>query len=195
MPRLAALATVIAGITCSAALSQTPDLHRAQYGAEAQVNVGDLLVANEKLGDPNFAETVVLITQRDEEEGTVGLVINRRSEIPLSRVFPDVKGAGSDPVYVGGPVSLSAVQALLRLSAQTDEATHIAGDVYASGSKQIIEKSVRSHIASSKFRLYVGYAGWGAGQLESKSEWAPGLCSQIGPEWSSMTILTRFGHA
>jgi putative transcriptional regulator len=140
----------------------------AQTSGGQQINAGDVLVASEKLGDPNFAESVVLILEHDDNNGTLGVVINRRSEIPLSRVFPDIKGASSDPVYVGGPVSLSAVQALLRLPNETDDVRHVGGDIYATGSKDVIEKSVRSHAASSKFRLYAGYAGWAPGQLEAE---------------------------
>ncbi|HTU48132.1 MAG TPA: YqgE/AlgH family protein [Bryobacteraceae bacterium] len=166
MLRQAALAIVTA---CFVWLSQTPgSLFAAQASAGAQVNAGDILVASEKLGDPNFAQSVVLILEHDDDKGTLGVIINRRSEIPLSRIFPDIKGASADPVFVGGPVSITVVQALLRLPNEMDETTHVLADVYASGSRQVIEKSVRAHVPSSKFRLYVGYAGWAPGQLEAE---------------------------
>jgi putative transcriptional regulator len=169
MPRAAVLLSVLAAATCFRALSQAPgNLLHARYQAEEQLKVGNLLVASEKLGDPNFAETVVLIVEHDEDGGTLGLIINRRSEVPLSKVFPDIKNASADPVYVGGPVSLTVVQALLRVSGQAEDLTHVAGDVYATGSKQVIEKSVRTRVAPAKFRLYVGYAGWAPGQLEAE---------------------------
>jgi putative transcriptional regulator len=138
---------------------------RIQYGEQQQAHAGDLLVSSEKLGDPNFAESVVLIVRHDEEEGTLGLIINRRTEVPLSRIFPDIKGASGDPVYIGGPVSMTAVQALVREQSEGDELRHVLGDVYITGSRQWIEKSIRSHAAPSKFRLYAGYAGWAPGQL------------------------------
>ena len=165
MLRQAALAVVAA---CLVGLSQTPGLFAGQPSAGPQVNAGDILVASEKLGDPNFAESVVLILEHDGNKGTLGVIINRRSEVPLSRIFPNIKGASADPVYVGGPVSITAVQALLRLPNEMDETTHVLGDVYASGSRQVIEKSVRAHVVPSKFRLYVGYAGWAPGQLEAE---------------------------
>jgi putative AlgH/UPF0301 family transcriptional regulator len=62
-------------------------LSNAQYRSERQLSVGDILIANEKLGDPNFAESVVLIVQYDEDEGTVGIIINRRTDIPVSKIF------------------------------------------------------------------------------------------------------------
>jgi putative transcriptional regulator len=140
----------------------------AEYRSERQPAVGDILVASEKLADPNFAQSVVLIVQYDDQDGTVGLVINRRTEIPLSRIFPKTKHAAGDPVYMGGPVSTTAAQALLRLSKKADQATPVIADVYITGAKELIEKSVASRLDPSKFRLYLGYAGWAPGQLETE---------------------------
>src|SRR5258708_8890028 len=66
---------------------------------------GKFLVASRDLLDPNFAETVVLLV-RYEEDGVVGLIINRRTRIPVARLFPElpesIRGR-SDPLYTGGP--------------------------------------------------------------------------------------------
>jgi putative transcriptional regulator len=140
----------------------------AQYRSEQQLSVGDILVANEKLGDPNFAESVVLIVHFDDEDGTVGLIINRRTELPLSRIFPKTKSATHDPVYMGGPVAITVVQGLVRLPAKTDQATHVMADIFVTGAKDLLEKSVASRLDPSKFRVYLGYAGWAPGQLEAE---------------------------
>src|SRR6202453_5500016 len=78
--------------------------------------VGRLLVASRDLGDPNFAKTVILLVHYSEDQGSVGLVINKRTDVPISRVFRDLKEASgrSDPVYIGGPVELNSVLALLK---------------------------------------------------------------------------------
>lgn len=165
----AALVGALACATCMATLSRdSGNLRRVHYRAEDELSAGSLLVASEKLGDRNFAESVVLILEHDEDKGTLGVIINRRSEVPLSRVFPDIKGASSDPIYLGGPVSTTAVQPLLRLPNEMDGVRHVSGDVYATGSQQVIEQSVRSRVVPSKFRLYVGYAGWAPGQLDAE---------------------------
>jgi putative transcriptional regulator len=140
----------------------------AQASVERQVDVGDILLANERLGDPNFAESVVLIVQFEQDKGTMGVILNRRTKVPISKVFPATAGATSDPVFLGGPVQVTAVQALLRLPEKTSQARHIIGNVYATGSKELIEKSIASRSDPSKFRLYLGYAGWGPGQLEAE---------------------------
>ena|GEM_PF-552657 len=146
----------------------TAVLQLAQYKLDQPLSTGSILLANEKLGDPNFAESVILIVRYDEEAGTVGLVINDRTEIPLSRIFPKAKRENSDPVYKGGPVAAGAVQALLRSPEKMDQARHVTADVYVSGAKDLIDQSVSSRQGPSKFRVYLGYAGWAPGQLEAE---------------------------
>lgn len=141
-----------------------------RFGSEDTPAVGRLLVATEKLGDPNFRESVILILRHDEEKGTLGLVINRRSKVPLARLFPDVAGVKNDPVYVGGPVELSTVQAVLRLPSKSGEMVHLLSDVYATSSKDDVEKAISSGAQPSKFHVYLGYAGWAPDQLEAEME-------------------------
>jgi putative transcriptional regulator len=139
-----------------------------QYSAQERVTVGNVLIANEKLDDPNFAQSVILIVQFDKDHGTVGLMINRRTQIPVSRVFPKAKQATGDPVYMGGPLEITGAQALLRLSEKATQAAQVTGDVYVTASKELIENSVTSQSDPAKFRLYLGYAGWGPGQVEAE---------------------------
>jgi putative transcriptional regulator len=171
MARRIALIAALAAVILFAGASQSQSKARlAQYGSTDTPAVGRVLVASEKLGDPNFSESVVLIIRFDPDKGTLGLMINRRSKVPISRIFPDVTGAKADPVYLGGPVELSTVQALLRSPSKSDDLVHILGSVYATASKDIIEKSITTGAEPSKFHLYMGYAGWAAGQLEAEME-------------------------
>jgi putative transcriptional regulator len=133
------------------------------------IQPGSLLVASDKLNDPNFAESVVVIVRLDDD-GSLGLVLNRRSEVPLTRLFPDVKSTKSEPIFIGGPVSRNVAQALLRLPAKTAGTRRVIGDVYVTAEKTIIEKSIASGAAPSRFRVYAGYAGWAPGQLEMEIE-------------------------
>lgn len=168
--RIAVVAALAAAIVFASALHGQSKARPAQYGSSDTPAVGRVLVASEKLGDPNFRESVVLIIRFDADKGTLGLMINRRSNVPISRIFPDVTGAKADPVYVGGPVELSTVQALLRSPAKSDDLVHVLGSVYATASKDIIANSITSGAEPSKFHLYMGYAGWAAGQLEAEME-------------------------
>jgi putative transcriptional regulator len=166
--RAKAFGALLAALCLPVQFSGTCTTRTAQYSPEERLSIGKILVANEKLGDPNFAQSVILIVQFDREVGTVGLIINRQTEIPVSRVFPKVKQAAKDPVYMGGPLEITGVQALLRLPEKTNQAMHVTGDTYVTGNQELIEKSVASQIDPSKFRLYLGYAGWARGQLEAE---------------------------
>ena len=104
------------------------------------LGAGKLLVASRGLTDPNFAKTVILLVHYDAE-GVVGLMLNRRTDVPLSRVLEGLKAAKnrSDPVYLGGPVETPAVFALLQSPAKVEGPEHIFGSVYLISTKTLFE--------------------------------------------------------
>jgi putative transcriptional regulator len=135
------------------------------------LGLGKLLVASRDLGDPNFARTVVLLVQYDAR-GVVGLVLNRRTDIPLSRVLQSLKAAKgrSDPVYLGGPVETPAVFALLQAPGKVEGAEHIFGAVYLISAKTLFEQTVSTRPDPGVFHVYLGYAGWTNEQLRKEVE-------------------------
>jgi len=128
-------------------------------------------VASRALGDPNFAETVVLLVRYDAE-GAVGLILNRRSHVPLSRVLEGLKAAKSrsDPVYLGGPVETAAVFALLQSPAKLEDAEHIFGGVYLISTKPLFDRTISAQPDPGVFHVYLGYAGWSNEQLRREVE-------------------------
>ncbi len=134
--------------------------------------VGRLLVAGRDLGDPNFSKTVILLVHYNEDQGTVGLVINKRTDVTISKVFHDLKEASgrNDLVYIGGPVQLDSVLALLKSSSKPEGANRVFGDVYLISSKDLLARTMASRAEAAVFHTYIGYAGWSAGQLEHEVE-------------------------
>jgi len=132
---------------------------------------GRLLVASRELADPNFAKTVVLLVHYDAQ-GVVGLILNRRTDVPLSRVFEDLKPAKerSDTVYLGGPVETPLVLALFQSTSKIDQAEHIFGEVYLISGKALFEETISAKPDPGVFHVYVGYAGWTADQLRKEVE-------------------------
>jgi putative transcriptional regulator len=130
------------------------------------LGVGKLLVASRTLVDPDFAETVILLV-RSDADGVVGLVLNRRTSIPLSQALQQLEAAKdrSDTVYLGGPVGTPAVFALLRSTAKLDEAEQVFSGVYWIASKNSFEKAISGRPDPDIFHVYVGYAGWSTDQL------------------------------
>lgn len=139
----------------------------AQSTRSADLGAGKMLVASRDLPDPNFAETVVLLVEYNED-GVLGLILNRRSNVPISHVLDDVRAARkrSDPVYAGGPVGRTGVLALLRAHTAPADAKRVVGDIYLVSSKELLEKSVAASADASRLHIYLGYAGWTEGQLE-----------------------------
>lgn len=133
------------------------------------LGVGKILVSSRGLPDPNFAQSVLVLLQYDEK-GALGLMINRRTQAPISRVLKDLDTAkrGSDPVYMGGPVELDAVFALLKSPKKPDDATAVLTDVYVVSSKSPLEKALAAGSGPGDLRVYLGYCGWGGGQLENE---------------------------
>lgn len=132
------------------------------------LGVGKILVAGRGLGDPNFAGTVILLVHFDGK-GAVGLILNRRTDVPLSRVL-DLKAVKdrSDPVYVGGPVEPTAVLALFESSTKVEKAENVFGGVYLISDKGLFEKTISTRPDPGVFHVYLGYAGWTEEQLRSE---------------------------
>jgi putative AlgH/UPF0301 family transcriptional regulator len=131
--------------------------------------VGKLLVASRDLADPIFAKTVILLVHHDAG-GVLGLILNRRSKVPLSHVLDKLEAAKdrSDPVFLGGPVEIPAVFALFRSKTKLEEAESIVNDVYFIDSKTIFEKVLSARPAPGSFHVYLGYAGWTNEQLQKE---------------------------
>ena len=106
---------------------------------------------------------------RYDEKGVVGLVLNRRTDVPLSRVL-DLKAAKdrSDPIYIGGPVGLSAVFALLQSSAKVEKAESIFDGVYLISDKDLFEQTLSDRPDPGVFHVFLGYAGWTQDQLRTE---------------------------
>jgi putative transcriptional regulator len=126
---------------------------------------GSLLIASPALWDPNFRRTVVLIGHHDDE-GAVGVVLNRASEVAVDEAAPafsDLVGYES-VVFVGGPVQPEAAVVVADFE-DPDEA-----GVLAFGSIGFLSGDADPEDVGGvrRARLFAGYAGWGAGQLEEE---------------------------
>jgi len=142
-------------------------LSAESIAATNQPAKGMFLVATHELKDSNFSETVILLIQADEQ-ATVGLIINRPTEIAPSKVMPELRGLQefSGPLYLGGPVSVYGILLLVRSDEMPADAEHIIGNIYASGSRQLLQQQVSGENAAQHLRLYAGHAGWSPGQLD-----------------------------
>lgn len=132
------------------------------------LRAGKVLVASRDLGDPHFVETVILLVQYDAQ-GVLGLILNRRTDIPISRALEGVKAAKdrSDPVYLGGPVETAAF-ALLQSPTKIKSAELVFDSVYLISTKPLFEQTISARPDPGVFHVYLGYAGWTQDQLQKE---------------------------
>ena len=126
-----------------------------------------LLVAMPQLDDPNFKHTVVLLCQHSKD-GAWGLVLNRPTGQAASKVVqmdPALEGDSGLEVWIGGPVEPQRGCILLGEDPGEDDAVRLAEGLYLSGSASLLRRLIES-APPQRTRLLMGYAGWGAGQLE-----------------------------
>lgn len=129
---------------------------------------GRLLVAEPMLGDANFDRTVVLMIEHNDD-GAFGLVLNRATGLAVSGALPAWDHLATAPgvLHIGGPVEEQSGWCLARTRDQSER----DGFVPVLGDLGLLDLGVDPNDAStwvSSARLYAGYSGWGAGQLEEE---------------------------
>lgn len=140
--------------------------HWARIVAVVQSLRGHLLVAGPDLRDPNFRRTVVLVGEHGEE-GAMGIVLNRPSPVTVGDAVPPLAELvdEGEVVHVGGPVQPQAIVVLGDFVDVEQAASIVVGSVgflpgEIEGAEDVPDLT--------RARVYAGYAGWGAGQLESE---------------------------
>jgi putative transcriptional regulator len=171
------------------------------------MRAGQLVVATPQLGDPNFARTVVLLLQADEDDGALGLVLNRPSGTDVGEVLPDWAplAAGPAVVFTGGPVQPNAAICLGhgRLGGAPVASFSVLEGVPGTSVGTVDLDAAPEQLvpAVSEVRVFAGYAGWGAGQLEAEVEegawWVldalPADAFTVDPDGLWATVLRRQG--
>lgn len=131
------------------------------------------LIAMPSLADPNFSRTVTYVCEHNAE-GAMGIVINRPSDITLAELFAhlgypveDNAEAAQRPVYVGGPVQQDRGFVLHSPGGDWDSTLAISESVSVTTSTDVLE-AIAQGTGPRDYLVALGYAGWGAGQLEEE---------------------------
>jgi putative transcriptional regulator len=136
---------------------------------------GTLLVASTQLEDPNFKHSVVLLLRADHH-GAMGLIINRPmpdspvAELPDGPRVEQLQGLTgyASLLHQGGPMVMQHMLAIVRSSRPLERAWEVLDDVYVTPDVSQLDRTRGFTADESSFRAYVGYAGWGPGQLEAE---------------------------
>ena len=136
---------------------------------------GSFLISDANLSDPNFRRTVVLIISHDEN-GALGLIVNRKLDAVLSDAMPDFADTepGKLPIFEGGPVQRETALGLTHRP--RTEASDTWHPVLGCVGLVDISLSPEEIGGVDEARVFSGYAGWGEGQLEMElavGSWIP----------------------
>lgn len=137
-----------------------------------QLAAGRMLLALPSLTDPNFARCVVYLLEHDPVAGSTGVVVNRPTHTPVGQVLPAWQGAMSEPdvVFRGGPVQQNGALCLARVPAP-DDLRPTSGIRISRNGVGLVDldwDAADVQATASKLRVFAGYSGWSANQLESE---------------------------
>jgi putative transcriptional regulator len=141
---------------------------------------GQLLLASPALYDPNFRRTVVLIGVHSEE-GAMGVVLNRPSEVTVGEAVPQLEQAVAkqELLYVGGPVQPSSIVFLAEFLDPSPAGLLVLGRIGFPAPDADIDELTQ---ATARGRVFAGYAGWGEGQLDAEMEQGDWIVQTAMPE-------------
>ncbi len=153
-----------------------PSLRGATY-AHA-LAVGKLLVAMPQVQDPRFRRSVILLVHSGPK-GAVGLVINRPTRLTLHAEYEDRVGEphGSDLLHWGGPLAMNRRMMLVeqgRDEPYSQPRAPLLEQLYLAHDLRQFEQVLKHPKPQQRFRVYVGYTGWGARQLQheiARGDW------------------------
>ena len=130
---------------------------------------GQLLISEPFLADPNFRKTVILLCEH-EDEGSIGFVLNRLLAYRTDEVIPGLLDVNF-PIFYGGPVEENSLHFIHTCGNQIPHSFPIGAGLFWGGELEAINKLLAEGKASmSDFKFFIGYSGWGVGQLSDEIE-------------------------
>lgn len=139
-----------------------------KYRNKIKPEKGRLLISEPFLPDPNFERTVVLLCEHNEE-GSFGFVLNKPSILKVSEVMDDITEL-DNVVYVGGPVQQDTLHFIHR-NTLLENAVEIVDQIFWGGAFENLMVLVETRqITGNDIRFFLGYSGWGPGQLDAELE-------------------------
>jgi putative transcriptional regulator len=132
-----------------------------------EIKKGIVLIAEPFLKDPNFSRTVIILCEHNNE-GSIGFVLNKPFAATLEDLIPELQGLNW-PIFYGGPVEPDSIHFLhnnLSLLPDSNEITD--GIFWSSDFRTLIALLKEGKVQQNDIRLYLGYSGWGQGQLQDE---------------------------
>lgn len=127
-----------------------------------------LLVAAEGMADPRFRQSVVLVTRHGRSSESVGVIVNRATDVSLDRLFPQLKPALRHRLHYGGPVAPGKIVFLVRSKAAPVAAIAMAEHLFLSSDGGSLKQLLAAPTPATRLRVFNGFASWAPDQLEGE---------------------------
>jgi len=159
------LRRAILALTAGFLIASSPGA--AQSMRPGDLAQGKIIITPRDSPDPHFSNSVIVLAHYDQT-GALGLMLHYKSDLTIQKALKGVAGTEkrTDTVFVGGPVELPVVFALLRTKSAPTGVSRVADNLYLMTSKQSITAALTENRPASDLRIFLGYSGWGPGQLE-----------------------------
>ncbi len=129
---------------------------------------GKILLAEPFMIDLNFKRAAVLVCDNTEEGGSVGFVLNKPLDMSIDQLVTGIENFPCE-VYFGGPVQTDTIHYIHNLGTKIKGSTKIADGIYWGGDFEVLKLMIaEGMIELNNIRFFVGYTGWGEGQLEEE---------------------------
>lgn len=140
-----------------------------EYNPDITPERGSLLIAEPMMKEAFFSRSVVLLLDVDKNQGHLGLVLNKETEITLHDLVPEFEAGANIPVFAGGPVDMQRLFMLHTLGDRFKGSVEIIPGLYVGGDLD----DVANYMAvfgdpEDRIRFFLGYSGWSRNQLETE---------------------------
>lgn len=153
---------------------------------------GKLLISEPFMADPNFKRSVVYITEHNEN-GTVGFVLNQKTELTLDNLVDDVEDTDF-PVYIGGPVGNDSLHYIHTLE-NLEGGVPVGNDVFWGGNFELLKIMIQAgQVERGQIRFFIGYSGWGETQLQNELDENAWLVAESKKSFCSVIMKVLYGH-
>jgi len=130
---------------------------------------GDLLISEPFLQDENFVRSVVLLCEHSEE-GSFGLVVNKPSILKLGELVEELSFLDKE-IFVGGPVEQNTLHFIYFGEKALEGSISLGSDLWWGGDFETLSEKLKiGQVAPESVRFFLGYSGWGTGQLKDELE-------------------------
>jgi putative transcriptional regulator len=134
----------------------------------SQVEKGKCLISEPFSPDSFFGRSVILITEHDEEEGTVGYILNKPIEVPFNELFPDFPDFPTI-CFIGGPVNPESVHFLHTRPDLFPDSHQVLDNIYWGGNFDHLKGFINKQLINPRdIRIFLGYSGWAPKQLKQE---------------------------